>query len=112
MFICRYPALCVNPMCIEDYDEVRDNQMVVRSFKSGKFFTVSRCERLTRSNIPSKVEPVWKGEDLNLGFLDSCLMLIEFYLFIYKQKSFKLIYVNSLTGNSDGNIRKAFFLVF
>nr|NP_001072026.1 Retinoblastoma-binding protein [Ciona intestinalis]BAE06667.1 Retinoblastoma-binding protein [Ciona intestinalis] len=55
-----YPAVVVNPMCYENYNEVKDNHFVIRSFKTGKIARVLRCNKLTRNNGPFKVEPSWK----------------------------------------------------
>jgi len=56
--------VCVNPLSIEEYDELEDDQIVVRSFKTGKLSVVGKFERLTRSSCPNKVEASWKGEVL------------------------------------------------
>ena len=61
-FVSRYPAVCINPMSIDDYDELDAHQIVVRSFKTGKIQKVSRSARLMKNNVPGKVEPVWKGD--------------------------------------------------
>ena len=54
--------MCVNPLSIDEYDDLGRDQIVVRSFKNGKLLPVARCDRLTRNNVPSKVEPQWKGK--------------------------------------------------
>ncbi|CAK8690039.1 unnamed protein product [Clavelina lepadiformis] len=55
-----YPGVCVNPLCAEDWDEMQDNFVVVRSFKNGKLIKVSRCEPLSKHNMPAKVEQSWR----------------------------------------------------
>jgi len=55
-----YPALCVNPQCTDDVNEMQEGQIMVRSFRTGKFSVVPRCEPLNDDNLPEKVESAWK----------------------------------------------------
>lgn len=62
----RYPGLVVNPLCFESHQKLQDSQIVVRSFKTGKFLKAFRScvKEISPSNIPAKIDPVWRSMPL------------------------------------------------